>query len=68
MKNEKKLNEMSIDELFNQFDKTVTAFNIINNIHVVNKKEIKKNLIYAEIAILKEVGIRLDKLFDSLDK
>ena len=68
MKNEKKLNEMTIDELFNQFDKTVTAFNIVKNMQGFNKKEIKKNLIYAEIAILKEVGIRLDKLFDSLDK
>lgn len=68
MKNEKKLNEMSIDELFNQFDKTVTAFNIVNHMQGVNKKEIKKNLIYAEIAILKEVGNRLDKLFDSLAK
>lgn len=68
MKNEKKLNEMTIDELFNQFDKTVTAFNIVKKTQVVNKREIKKNLIYAEIAILKEVGIRLDKLFDSLDK
>lgn len=68
MKNEKKLNEMSIDELFNQFDKSVTAFNIVKNLQFVNKREIKKNLIYAEIAILKEIGIRLDKLFDSLDK
>lgn len=68
MKNEKKLNEMSIDELFNQFDKTVIAFNIVKKIKGVNQREIKKNLIYAEMAILKEVGNRLDKLFNSLDK
>lgn len=68
MKNEKKLNEMTIDELFSQFDKSVIAFNVVKNMRGVNQKEIKKNLIYAEMAILKEIGNRLDTLFNSLDK